>query len=238
MAESLVGDNMNRVLVTGGSGFFGYWLRQTQPDNIDGVYLSSNDYKELDWWLGTPYDYVIHCAPISPKKILELFPHKRILFTSSGAVYDRQTKYAHNKRKWEQECLDSGVNVVITRPFTFIGEHLNGDFAITNFIEQYKKGKPLKVYGDGSSVRSYLYGKDLGTWLWKILFEGDDIYDVGSIYLHTIVEVAKMISPNIKFVHPEHIEGVYLPVDVTPNWRLGLKETIGLKEAIQRCINA
>lgn len=233
-----------KVLVTGGSGFFGYWLKKTMPKYVEWGQVSHLGYDTMMWhWVG--WNYIIHLAPISPSLILKYAERRntRVLFTSSGAIYNRQTEYATNKRIWETECLNSVANVVITRPFTFIGEKLRSwpNNAITNFIDSARKGLPIQVWGTGNSVRSYLYGEDLGRWLWTILFDGKGIYDIGSEIPYSLLEVAQIVSSIIPAKielgsHPEILEDIYLP-DTTKAKELGCKETVGLEEAIHRYLN-
>jgi nucleoside-diphosphate-sugar epimerase len=222
-----------RVLVTGGTGYCGFWLRQTQPDSIEGTYLNSINYFNGEW-RRTKWDAIIHAAPVSPTYVLN--STKKVLYISSGAVYEGQTDYAKKKRLWENQCGDA----IIARLFSFVGSHLNRH-VVHDFIECAKQGKPLEVWGDGSTVRSYLYGYDLGTWLWKILLEGNGVYDVGSAIPYTILETARIVADII----PARIEVLnngepstrYLPWSIRAQKELGCKETVGLKEAVRRIVN-
>ena len=57
-------------------------------------------------------------------------------------------------------------------------------------------GKPLEIKGDGTPVRSYLYGADLSAWLWTLLLhpKASGAYNVGSDEAHSILEIAEMVS--------------------------------------------
>lgn len=231
-------NSINRVLITGGTGFVGYWMQQTCPPNIDALYLNRVDYFKCVW-AESKWDAIVHLAPLSPSYVLQKAP--RVLFASSGAVYEGRTPYALNKREWERQCRESDADVVIARLFTFVGERLKNLYAVTHFIADAKAGKPIQVWGDGRTIRSYLYGSDLGTWMWKILLEGEGIYNVGSDFPYTILRlaqiVAEIIPAKIEFVNPHGPETRYLP-DTERACELGCKRTIGLKEAIERVINA
>lgn len=223
------------VLITGGSGFFGHWLKATQPVGIQARYLNQHDYYESHWaW--TDWDAVIHCANVSPLRVTQ--NHKgKLMYVSSGAVYEGATEYADHKRHYESQCPDG---TIIVRPFTFIGEGLKGNYAITNFIEAAKQGKDMFIHWNGTyAVRTYLYGFDLGTWLWKILLEGEGIYDVGSEIKYTIPQVAELVSQvygGVNINKSTAIIGLgsdyYVP-DITRAKELGCVETIGLREAIE-----
>lgn len=238
-----------RVLITGGTGFCGYWMSRTNPEDvipytIGHTYLDTQIFEE---WNKVKWDAIVHLAPTTPAFILDYAKKHsiKVLYASSGAVYgDRldYREYGEEKRKFEKMCLDSGVEVVIARLFTFIGKNLKNRYAITKFIEAAKVGNPIEVWGNGSSVRSYLYGEDLGNWLWHLLLDGEGCYDVGSDFPYFILEVARMVSEAfgwsvpINILHNEHEETRYVP-DVTRALRLGCEETVDLKEAIRRTIN-
>jgi nucleoside-diphosphate-sugar epimerase len=218
-----------KVLISGGSGFCGFWLRQTQPDTIEGTYLYRKDYSEGEW-REKHWDAIIHAAPVSPIYVLQ--NSKKVLYISSGAVYEGQTDYAKKKRHWESQCVD------IARLFSFVGSHLNRH-VVHDFIECAKQGKPLEVWGDGSTVRSYLYGSDLGDWLWKILLKGEGVYNVGSAIPYTILETARIIADiipaKIVVLGDRTPSSYYLP-NTDRAKELGCKETVGLEEAIRRTI--
>jgi nucleoside-diphosphate-sugar epimerase len=170
---------MNSLLCTGGTGFIGQWMQRLHPPTVEGVYIGRNGYN-LWYWHLMQFDYLVHLANISPEKILEnAVKYKtRLMYCSSGAAYDQDTEYAENKRKWEQMCLESGVDVVIARLFTFY-DSAKSHVAFTNAA---KANEPIIITGDGSTIRSYMHGSQMAEWMWAILLKGESgrIYDVGS----------------------------------------------------------
>jgi nucleoside-diphosphate-sugar epimerase len=225
-----------RVLITGGSGFVGYWMGQTQPKFIDATYLNRVQYHER--WQNEKWGSIVHLAPVSPIRALKHAYRygTRVLFASSGAVYEQYTTYADNKRTWEQECTDSGADVVIARLFSFIGERLNRHSAY-DLIQMAKTGI-IQIRGSGNAIRSYLYGADLGRWMWKLLLDGTGIYDMGSRFPYTILEVARIVADIIPakieiLNQPDMPNTVYMPNTVKANI-LGCEETMGLREAIAK----
>ena len=223
---------MDKVLVTGGTGFVGHWMRQTAPPDLRIRYIGKSDY-ELRHWKWMTWDYIVHLANISPYEVLEFSQPFgiRVLYASSGIIYhdENDTEYRQNKLDWEKECLDSGVDVVIARLFTFYGEGLDDGKAYTQFVRAAQAGEPLKIWGDGSCVRSYMYGAELGRWMWAILLRGErgQTYDVGSDVPVTMLELAYGVilryqSKSKIIMEPDHPVPMpyYMPRDTAKTKKL------------------
>ncbi|MHB8261238.1 MAG: NAD-dependent epimerase/dehydratase family protein [Bacteroidia bacterium] len=213
---------------------------------------------------------------VGTKHILELARIKNvkaILHTSSGAVYGKQphdlthitedfkgspdiysanAAYSEGKRVAEMLCnfyyREYGVNSKIARGFTFIGPYLplDGDFAIGNFIQNLLAGDNIKVNGDGTPYRSYLYASDLSIWLWNILMFGKPCrpYNVGSDEGITIKELARLVAANsdkeikVEIAMPTTNAAPlrYVPSVKRAKEELGMKIYINLAEAIKKTI--
>lgn len=104
----------------------------------------------------------------------------QFIFGSSSSVYgvnpnvpwreDEQdlrpiSPYAHTKLGGEQLCeMNSrllGLRVVALRFFTVYGPRQRPDLAIHKFARLMLEGKPIPVYGDGTSRRDYTYIDDI-----------------------------------------------------------------------------
>jgi dTDP-glucose 4,6-dehydratase len=213
---------MDKVMITGGTGFVGYWLNKCAPPDVAVFPLSRLDYQGQ---LYTDWKYIIHLAPIAPTRILDIARKcgARVLYASSGIVYhpENNTQYRQDKIAGEKECLDSGVDVVIARLFTFLGKRLDKYKAITTFIEAAKRGEPLYISGDGTTTRSYMHGLEMARWMWAILFHGErgQAYDVGADVPITMEQLAIKIIEKYNSKSEIIIEGGrdpmphYLPED-------------------------
>jgi len=196
----------------------------------------------------------------------------KLLLTSSGAVYGSQPSdllrlsegytgapnvldpvsvYGEGKRIAEHLCVlysaESKLECKIARCFAFVGPHLPLDahFAIGNFIRDALQNKPIRIQGDGTPMRSYLYAADLALWLWTILFRGvpSRAYNVGSDKSVSILELAQQVAATLRPAVPievmqKAIPGVpilrYVPETKRALEELGLKQHIDLRTAILR----
>jgi nucleoside-diphosphate-sugar epimerase len=213
------------------------------------------------------------------RRMLELAKAGRagsFLYVSSGAVYgpqpasmsqipedylggpdwlDPESAYAEGKRVGEQLCTiaarETATAFTIARCFAFAGPHLPLDkhFAIGNFIRDALAGRNIAVRGDGTPMRSYLYGADLAIWLWTMLLgeaapgARPRLYNVGSGEAVSIRELAQRVVKEIDQslqveVAREPLAGAppmqYVPDVGKAERELGLRPLIALGEAIRR----
>lgn len=172
-------------------------------------------------------------------------------WTGAPDPADPGSVYGEGKRAAELLCAlhqESGkLDCKIARCWAFCGPHLPLDqhFAIGNFIRDVLAGRPIQIRGDGTPRRSYLYAADLAIWLWTMLFRAPGLtpINVGSNHDVSILQLAQTVaatlSPETEIrVAQEPIAGVpvlrYVPSVERAKEMLGLRETVGLEEAIRR----
>jgi nucleoside-diphosphate-sugar epimerase len=195
----------------------------------------------------------------------------KFLLTSSGAVYGPQppemthipetylggpdtmnpgSVYGEGKRVAELLCAVYhqlyGLDTKIARCFAFAGPYLPLDahLAIGNFVRDALAGGPIRVNGDGTPYRSYLYAADLMIWLWTILFSGAACrpYNVGSEESLSIADIARTVSAQsekpvkveIGSAATPHPRQQYVPKTERARDDLGLVSTVGLTQAIHK----
>jgi nucleoside-diphosphate-sugar epimerase len=244
------------ILMTGATGFVGMWLREgLRAASYQGVKYSTLllDHEAFSYWMNggfkQHYDYIIHLAPPFNPKIEQRFKDctpDMLFFASSGAVYHKEmNQYGIGKLHAENDLMAMGFHVKIARMFAFCGPYLRPDnFAIGNFVRNAWNGVPLEVFGDGSTIRTYMYGADLSVWLWNIILYGqvNGIYNVGSekqITLGALAHrVASIVNPMsvVQFVKPNFWERApkYVPDTSMTRAELHLEETYDLDYQIAK----
>jgi len=199
---------------------------------------------------------------------------RRFLLTSSGAVYGPQdpampcvsedhhggpdptattSAYSEGKRSAELLCAVYAerrrVHTTIARCFAFVGPYLplGAHFAVGNFIRDGLAGGPIRIKGDGTPYRSYLYGSDLARWLWTILLRGRPAraYNVGSSAALTVKELADLVAEAFQpqpCVEREQTPPAaaaaarYVPSVQRAETELGLRPSVSLSDAVRRTV--
>jgi nucleoside-diphosphate-sugar epimerase len=167
---------------------------------------------------------------------------KRFLLLSSGAVYSPRpehgarsedqsgasviagttgTAYGSAKRVAETMAFlehEQGLDVIVARIFSVYGPYLplSRHFAIGNFIRDALLGQPVTVRGDGSPVRSYIYGADLAAGLLTCLIKGASgrAYDMGGAELTTLADLAHLVASSVE----PPVEVQFLDEDLPSTW--------------------
>lgn len=132
--------------------------------------------------LEQPLDYV-NSNILGTVNILECMKNnvcKKLVIASSSSVYgnckaekfsedlkvtEPISPYAATKSACEQLCYTwhhlYGINVVALRFFTVYGPRQRPDLAISKFCRLIDEGKPIQMYGDGTTKRDYTFIEDI-----------------------------------------------------------------------------
>jgi len=199
---------------------------------------------------------------------------KRLVNISSGLVYGTQpfhldaipenycggpdcssasSAYAEGKRFAETLCgiyrNQYKMPVINVRPFAFIGPYqlLDRPWAINNFLYDSLLGGPIRILGDGETVRSYMYPSDMAFWLLRILVAGviGQSYNIGSPFEITLHQLAEKIVTHFP-KKPQIISGIlpqarkhrskFVPDTSLAQTTLDLHVTVPIDDAIKRTI--
>jgi len=199
---------------------------------------------------------------------------ERFLLTSSGAVYgkqptdlllvpetfpgapdpmDHRSSYGEAKRTAELLCAlylrEFGLATTIARCFAFVGPYLPLDvhYAVGNFMRDAAEGGPIRIAGDGTPMRSYMYAADLAVWLWTVLLRGTSgrPYNVGSdeaLSIRQVAETVRAASGNRAEIQvamepqPGKAPDRYVPSVERARTELGLTLSVPLDEGIRRTL--
>lgn len=204
-----------KILLTGGAGFIGNHLQKALDYDVH-VYdlIHGNDIRDrykLDNLMNKEkFTHVINLAAkagvpmgeeyyteffetncIGLKTLIELCKKhkaKLIHFSSSSALKARSV-YGITKLAGEKLIEASGVDYVIIRPFTVVGENGRKEMVIYRWLGQYQRGEKISFYGDGSTFRGYTYVGDLVEGVLKSLDVKNEILNVGGSQKVTLEEL-------------------------------------------------
>lgn len=190
----------------------------------------------------------------------------RILLLSSGAVYgplpngarayaehlpctvSPADAYACGKVAMEALALaharNGGPSTVIARMFAFIGPWLPEHLAVAQILRMAAEDGAIVLDGDGSPVRSFLYGADMAAWLLTLLAHGENglICNVGSDEAHALIDLAHLtgtLTTPAKPVRagtasPDPVRKHYVPDIGLARRRFGLAPWTPLSTALAR----
>ena len=200
--KKLIKNKINKIYILSRSGK----SKQNNKKHINISYINKNmlNVKKLP-----KVDYIIYCLKNKDIKISNSYFNKflnllktvknkpNILFTSSGAVYGKNTnkkkdleskkievdsinnfigykkKYAKEKifleKKFKELCKKN-YKVSIARCYTFIGKNITRyNFAISDLINDANNMTRIKLKSKNNVYRSYMHSYDMSNWLIKIV---------------------------------------------------------------------
>lgn len=135
------------------------------------------------------------------------------------------------------------MNITCLRFFTCYGPRQRPDLAIHKFARLLRDGKPITMYGDGSTSRDYTYIDDIvkGIYLAAQRVNGFNIINLGNSYPITLADMIKTISDKLG-VTPNIIQEEIPAGDVIQTWAsisnaekmLGWKPEVSFEEGITK----
>jgi UDP-glucuronate 4-epimerase len=192
---------------------------------------------------------------------------RRFVFGSSSSIYGSNTKvpfsegdpverpispYAATKRGGELLCHTwhhlYGMSVVALRFFTVYGPRQRPDLAIHAFTRRMLEGRPVPLFGDGSSERDYTYVDDVVSGIEGALAftEGHEAYEIVNLggsrttSLRRLVELiagAVGVEPRIEWLPPQPGDLERTCADVSKaRALLGYQPRTSMEEGIARFV--
>jgi len=186
------------------------------------------------------------------------------VFISSSSVYGENEKvpfaeddpvnypispYAATKRAGELIAHTYhhlfGMNITCLRPFTVYGPRQRPEMAIHLFLRAILEGRPIKMFGDGTSSRDYTYIDDLVDGFIRAIDRplGYEIINLGEHEVTTLKELIDMIGEAVGKepiidqlpMQPGDVPRTY--ADVTKAKRLlGYEPKVSMREGIRRFV--
>jgi len=127
--------------------------------------------------------------------------NKKIPFAESDPVFSAISPYASTKLACESlghvYHHIYGMDVAILRFFTVYGPRQRPDLAIHKFAKLITLGKPIPVFGDGSTARDYTYVTDIVDGVMACVEKkiGYDIFNLGesqTVTLNHLIELLEL----------------------------------------------
>lgn len=133
------------------------------------------------------------------------------------------------------------------RPFTLTGayQELDRPWAINNFMRDVLTGGEIRIHGDGSARRSYLYGSDAAWWTLAALVKGQDgeAYNLGSgnpvSHLDLVRLITERVAPRARHAlntlggKAPRQDDLYPDISLTQR-RLGVRQTVALEQIVDK----
>ncbi|HEX9793749.1 MAG TPA: GDP-mannose 4,6-dehydratase [Planctomycetota bacterium] len=150
-------------------------------------------------------------------------PRTRLVFASSSSVYGGLTRtpfaeddevsrpvspYAASKKAGEVLCHTYhhlyGIPISALRFFTVFGPRQRPDMAIAKFARLMLDGRPVPMFGDGSSARDYTFFEDILDGVVGAMehTEGYEIYNLGESRTTRLADLIRMLGEALG-VRPE-----------------------------------
>ena len=148
--------------------------------------------------------------------VMNKYKVKKLVFSSSSSVYGNNVKipysetdnvdfpispYAASKKSCELLIYTfhhlNKLDVINLRFFTVYGPRQRPDLAIHKFFKNIYNGKPIDVYGDGSTSRDYTYIDDIVQGMLhaiNYLAQQEDVYETVNLGNNKPVKLTELID--------------------------------------------
>lgn len=158
---------------------------------------------------------------------------KKVIYSSTSSAYGLKNQPPLEESMFE-DCLNPysvakvsgeklckiyndlyGLKTIIFRYFNIYGprEPLKGPYApvVGLFLRQFKNSEPLTIVGDGLQRRDFTHVDDaVSANILAMSYDNDlyhgTVFNVGTGKNHSVLELAGMISDNLKFLDPRPAE--------------------------------
>ena len=165
--------------------------------------------------LEIPHEYVETnvCGTVNLLELAKDFAVRKFVFGSSSSVYGSRNNvpfredddisrpispYAATKASGEAFCHTYshlyGTNITALRFFTVYGACQRPDLAIHKFARLITEGKPIPVFGDGTTRRDYTYIDDIIQGVRAAIDYSETPYEVFNLGESDTVELHELIS--------------------------------------------
>lgn len=194
---------------------------------------------------------------------------KKLVFASSSSVYgntlevpfreEQNTDAAYSPYAFTKKACEVmnhtyhqlfGIDIMNLRFFTVYGERQRPDLAIHKFVDLIFSGKPIRMYGDGSTARDYTYYADTIKGIMAALqyiethegvFETLNLGNSQPVCLRDLIDAIALATGK----QPLLIREDEKPGDVTVTFAdisrarelLGYHPTMSLQEGLERFVN-
>ena len=126
--------------------------------------------------------------------------NKKIPFSEDDPVDHPVSPYAASKKAAELLCHTYshlyGFDIFCMRFFTVYGPRQRPEMAIHQFVRKILDGRPITLYGDGSSRRDYTYIEDIIQGLLHSIpaLRGYEIINLGESQTYSLIETIRLIE--------------------------------------------
>jgi UDP-glucose 4-epimerase len=101
-----------------------------------------------------------------------------------------------------REREEHGLHARILRCSTVYGEHQDpdrGQGVVVTFLHHIEEGTPVEIYGDGTTIRDYVYAGDVAVGVGEVvgLGEGPPILNLGAGAGTELIEVLRLAEKQV-----------------------------------------